>query len=81
MLRRTGQCQWLETLDAESANLRAALDTLVRQGAADEALRLVTSLSWYWFLRGRLGEALRSLRAALAVPGEVAPGRRAAART
>ncbi|MFJ8814731.1 BTAD domain-containing putative transcriptional regulator [Amycolatopsis thermoflava] len=80
LLRRTGQCHWLETLDAESANLRAALDTLVRQGAADEALRLVTSLSWYWFLRGRLGEALRSLRAALAVPGEVAPGRRAAAR-
>ncbi|GHE89805.1 SARP family transcriptional regulator [Amycolatopsis deserti] len=80
LLRRSGQCHWLETLDAESANLRAALDTLVRQCAADEALRLVTSLAWYWFLRGRLGEALRSLRAALAVPGEVAPGRRAAAR-
>ncbi|OXM72663.1 BTAD domain-containing putative transcriptional regulator [Amycolatopsis sp. KNN50.9b] len=80
LLRGSGQCHWLERLDAEAANLRAALDTLVRQGAADAALRLVTSLAWYWFLRGRLGEALRSLRAALAVPGEVAPGRRAAAR-
>ncbi|MEV4617729.1 BTAD domain-containing putative transcriptional regulator [Asanoa sp. NPDC049573] len=63
-LRGPDQAHWLGVLDAESANLRAALDP-----AHDPALaiRLVEALAWYWFLRGRLGEARRSLRAALAV--------------
>jgi tetratricopeptide (TPR) repeat protein len=43
-------------------------------------LRLVCALSWYWFLRGRLGEARRALAAALAVPGDAAPAVRGAAR-
>ncbi|MFE0188536.1 BTAD domain-containing putative transcriptional regulator [Streptomyces sp. NPDC058989] len=62
------QRQWLERLDQEAANLRAALDGWVHGGAADRALRLVDALAWYWFLRGRLAEAGRSLEAALAVP-------------
>ena len=33
------------------------------------ALRLVNAMAWYWFLRGRIGEARRSIRQALAVPG------------
>lgn len=81
LLRGAGQCHWLETLDAEAANVRTALDTLVRHGAVDDVLRLVTDMAWYWSLRGRLGEALRSLRAALALPGEADPTLRAAART
>ncbi|MFV2177793.1 BTAD domain-containing putative transcriptional regulator [Actinomadura sp. LOL_011] len=68
-LRGAGQASWLRTLDAEAANLRAALDAAVAEGAADRALRLVGALAWYWFLRGRLGEALRSLDAALALTG------------
>ncbi|MBE1533882.1 BTAD domain-containing putative transcriptional regulator [Actinomadura algeriensis] len=68
-LRGAGQTSWLRTLDAEAANLRAALDTAVADAAADRALRLVGALAWYWFLRGRLGEALRSLDAALALDG------------
>ncbi|TQM09153.1 BTAD domain-containing putative transcriptional regulator [Pseudonocardia kunmingensis] len=77
-LRRADQQHWLERLDAEAANLRAALDHLVQQAdGAEPALRLAQALCWYWFLRGRIGEATRSLRAALAVPGS-AP---AAART
>jgi predicted ATPase/DNA-binding SARP family transcriptional activator len=60
------QARWLARLDVESANLRAALDAA---GSADEALRLVNALAWYWFLRGRLTEALRSLEAALARGG------------
>ncbi|MER7761407.1 BTAD domain-containing putative transcriptional regulator [Streptomyces sp. NPDC097619] len=67
-LRGRTQRTWLERLDTEAANLRAALETTVRTGAADEALRLVIALSWYWFLRGRLGEALRSFDSALTVP-------------
>ncbi|QFG21654.1 BTAD domain-containing putative transcriptional regulator [Actinomadura sp. WMMB 499] len=71
-LRGAGQAPWLRTLDAEAANLRAALDTAVAEGAADRALRLAGALAWYWFLRGRLGEALRSLDAALALDGGTA---------
>ncbi|WP_206279878.1 BTAD domain-containing putative transcriptional regulator [Streptomyces luteoverticillatus] len=59
------QREWLHRLDAESGNMRAALDTAVREGAADEARRLVGSLAWYWLLRGRLGEARRWAEAAL----------------
>ncbi|GGV16163.1 SARP family transcriptional regulator [Actinomadura cremea] len=62
---------WLEVLDAETGNLRAALDAAAAlgPGAATDALRLVNALAWYWFLRGRPAEALRSLDAALAVAG------------
>ncbi|WP_405696710.1 winged helix-turn-helix domain-containing protein [Streptomyces coelicoflavus] len=68
-LRDHGQGTWLARLDAESANLRAALDGAVERHETDHALRLVHALSWYWILRGRLGEARRSLAAALALPG------------
>ncbi|NRQ35834.1 AfsR/SARP family transcriptional regulator [Nonomuraea sp. NN258] len=63
-LRGPAQRQWLRRLDAETANLRAALETAVRD-APGQALRLVNSLAWYWVLRGRLGEGLRSLSLAL----------------
>ncbi len=69
LLRGPGQRRWLDRLDVETANLRTALDTAVRQGAAGLALRLVNALTWYWFLRGRIREARRSLRTALAAPG------------
>ncbi|MEV0372182.1 BTAD domain-containing putative transcriptional regulator [Streptomyces sp. NPDC050636] len=74
LLYGTDQREWLERLDQEAANLRAALDGYVGEGAADRALRLVNALAWYWFLRGRLAEAGRSLEAALALdgPGEAA---------
>ncbi|MEV0703624.1 BTAD domain-containing putative transcriptional regulator [Saccharopolyspora sp. NPDC050389] len=67
-LRGREQRQWLERLDAEAANLRATLDDAV-QHSPDAALRLVNALFWYWFLRGRLSEAKRSLAAALAMGG------------
>ncbi|MFC9970424.1 BTAD domain-containing putative transcriptional regulator [Spirillospora sp. NPDC127200] len=58
-LRGGDQRRWLRRLDAEAANLRAALD------AADAPLaeRLVRAMTWYWFLRGRFAEAKRSLAA------------------
>ncbi|MFI9227006.1 BTAD domain-containing putative transcriptional regulator [Streptomyces rimosus] len=59
------QREWLARLDAETANLRPALDSAVQEGAAERALRLANALSWYWFLRGRLGEAGRALAMAL----------------
>ncbi|MEU8801223.1 BTAD domain-containing putative transcriptional regulator [Spirillospora sp. NPDC048819] len=59
-LRGPGQREWLRRLDAETANLRAALDRALERGDADFALRLCGSLGWYWFLRGRYREAHRS---------------------
>ncbi|MFE9443009.1 BTAD domain-containing putative transcriptional regulator [Streptomyces sp. NPDC006602] len=73
-LRCAGQRSWLARLDAETGNLRAALDEAVRRaaaGQADEAVRLATALSWWWLLRGRLTEARRRLSAVLAVASEV----------
>ncbi|GAA4894798.1 BTAD domain-containing putative transcriptional regulator [Streptomonospora salina] len=78
-LRGSGQHAWLERMDTESANMRAALDTAVRLGAASVALRLVNALAWYLILRGRYGQACESLRAALELPGAPAGPDRAAA--
>jgi predicted ATPase/DNA-binding SARP family transcriptional activator len=65
-LRGHDQRSWLRRLDAETANLRAALDSATQEDDAPAALRMVNALAWYWFLRGRLAEARRTLDAALA---------------
>ncbi|GAA1628850.1 BTAD domain-containing putative transcriptional regulator [Nonomuraea maheshkhaliensis] len=62
------QRDWLLRLDAEAANMRAALDTAVARRDAGGAARLVNALAWYWFLRGRLAEGRRALATALAIP-------------
>ncbi|MEV0291283.1 BTAD domain-containing putative transcriptional regulator [Kribbella sp. NPDC050820] len=62
-LRGPEQRSWLHRLDQEAANFRAALEVA-------PSLKLVNALAWYWYLRGRLGEARRSIAAALAVPGQ-----------
>ncbi|WP_079184617.1 BTAD domain-containing putative transcriptional regulator [Streptomyces uncialis] len=80
LLRGPDQRRGLERLDAETVNLRRALDLAVAGDDAGHALRLVNALTWYWFLRGRLIEARRSLRAALAVRGGTVPDARLAAR-
>ncbi|MFI5715536.1 BTAD domain-containing putative transcriptional regulator [Nocardia sp. NPDC051750] len=59
------QQRWLSHRDPENANLRAALDRAVQRKDVDEALRLALDSTWYWFLRGRLREARRSLAAVL----------------
>ncbi|WP_371825766.1 BTAD domain-containing putative transcriptional regulator [Nonomuraea turcica] len=71
-LRGHEQRRTLALLDAEGANLRAALETAVRLGAASEAVRLVNAMAWYWVLRGRLGEGRRALESALVVRGDAA---------
>ncbi|MFE5482460.1 BTAD domain-containing putative transcriptional regulator [Streptomyces sp. NPDC056527] len=72
-LRGHDQRDRLTRLDAESPNLRAALDRAVQRGDAEHALRLVDALAWYWVLRGRLGEAVRSTATALDAAGTPDP--------
>jgi predicted ATPase/DNA-binding SARP family transcriptional activator len=79
-LRGPDQRRCLERLDAETVNLRRALDLAVAGNAAGHALRLVNAMAWYWFLRGRLTEARRSIQAGLAAGGDAAPAARLAAR-
>ncbi|WP_405606876.1 winged helix-turn-helix domain-containing protein [Streptomyces sp. NBC_01511] len=80
-LRGPNQRRSLERLNAETVNLRHALDLAVTENAtAGYAVRLVNALTWYWFLRGRLTEARRSLRTALAADGRAAPAARLTAR-
>jgi tetratricopeptide (TPR) repeat protein len=58
-LRGADQLAWLDRLDADTANLRAAHDALQPADAA----RLTCALTWYWFLRGRLREGRRLMTA------------------
>jgi len=65
------QSRWLQLLDEDSANLRSALDRAVATDQLDLAERLVDAMAWYWYLRGRTAEALRSLSL---VPGSARAG-------
>jgi tetratricopeptide (TPR) repeat protein len=48
---------WLRRVDLELDNIRAALGwSTTLDGSIDLGQRLVGSLSWYWYLRGRLQE-------------------------
>ncbi|MFE1592404.1 BTAD domain-containing putative transcriptional regulator [Nocardia sp. NPDC058705] len=64
-LRTGDQRRWLARLDAESADLRRALETARAAGRSTDALRLVNALAWYWVMRGRLTEGIRSIGLAL----------------
>ena len=59
------QAEWLDRLDAELGNLRAAI--AVSQAQADPApgLRLATSLRVYWAARGHAAEGADALQALL----------------
>ncbi len=65
-LAGAAQLQWLARLDAEHNNLRAALKWLVEHPVGDAAVRLASSLAYYWEWRGYLSEGRRWLEAALA---------------
>ncbi|TWD79161.1 putative ATPase [Kribbella amoyensis] len=68
-LHSADQLSWLDRLDAETAEFRHAFDHAVSTADGAHALRLASSLGWYWFLRGRLIEARRTLATALTLPG------------
>jgi predicted ATPase len=70
---------WLDRLEAEHDNVRAALAWSLQAGAADLALRLGASLRPLWEIRGHLAEGSRWLDGALAAAGERRPELRAKA--
>ncbi len=59
------QQAWLERLEADHDNLRAALQYLVDTGDMEQALRLASTLGRFWWIRGHLGEGRQWLERVL----------------
>lgn len=63
------QARWLDRMDGEHDNLRAALDWAVSAGRTEAALRMGASLWRFWAERGHLSEGRRWLVRILELPG------------
>jgi non-specific serine/threonine protein kinase len=86
LLRGPEQTAWLDRLEAEHANLRAALTWALaegRPGGAEQlggtgemgetALRLGGALAWFWATRAHAAEGTRWLTRALSAPEPAGP--------
>jgi predicted ATPase/class 3 adenylate cyclase len=62
---RAESTEWLDRLEREQDNLRAALDRLEASGEREHALRLAAAAWRLWSLRGPLEEGRRRVEAAL----------------
>jgi predicted ATPase/DNA-binding CsgD family transcriptional regulator len=64
-LWRSDMVVWLDRLETEHDNLRAALRWSVGRGEAETALRLGAALSRFWQVRGHFSEGLQWLQGGL----------------
>ena len=78
-LKGPDQLEWLERLEAEHDNMRAALSWGLLRKESEVALRLGGALGWFWSVRGYQSEGRRWLEEALAIEGRVPPEVRAMA--
>ncbi|HEV8603530.1 MAG TPA: protein kinase [Gaiellaceae bacterium] len=72
-LTRSGQAVWLERLDEENDNIRAALAWSLQAGERELGLRLAGALVRFWSTRGLMTEGRRWLAEALASTEGVSP--------
>jgi non-specific serine/threonine protein kinase len=63
-----GQAEWLDRLDAELGNLRAAITVSLTRPDPEPGLRLAASLRFYWPARGHAAEGTGALRELLDAP-------------
>jgi predicted ATPase/class 3 adenylate cyclase len=70
---------WLDRLESDHDNLRAALDWLGSQGDGQRAVTLAAAMWRFWWLRGHIAEGRKQLETALAVAGFTAEEARATA--
>ena len=68
---------WLERMDKERDNLRAALEYVISTGQAEAALRLIGATFWVWMTRGPWSEGQRWVEDALAIASEEHPAAKA----
>jgi predicted ATPase/class 3 adenylate cyclase len=73
------QATWLERVEAEHDNLRAALGRAIQRADARAALDLTTCLVRFWRMRGHFGEGRSWLERALAIGSATDAALRAAA--
>src|SRR5439155_6899710 len=73
-LTRADQLLWLDRLEREHDNLRAALAWSIESGKVELGLRLGCALEGFWQVRGYQREGQDRLRRLLAQPGGAAPG-------
>lgn len=87
-LRGAEQVRWLDRLEQEHENVRAALSWLLEQARtgtkegkrrAEQTLRMCAALCWFWFVRGYIREGQDFLEQALALRSDVAAPVRAKA--
>ena len=68
-LRGSDQLEWLNSLEQEHENLRAALEWSLGSGGEsavmETGLRLAGGLGWFWFIRGYWSEGIEWLERAL----------------
>ena len=73
-LRGPDEAGWLDRLEAEFDNIRAALAfSLADPDSAEPGLRLAAGLRWFCIMRGRSGEVLETLHVLLERPDAHAP--------
>jgi predicted ATPase/class 3 adenylate cyclase len=70
---------WLDRLESDHDNLRAALDWLRGRGDGERAATLAAALWRFWWLRGNVAEGRDQLETALAVDGSTTSAARATA--
>jgi non-specific serine/threonine protein kinase len=68
-LKGEGQVAWLERLETEHDNLRAAMRWLLDRGESEEAARLGWALWLYWGIRAHFAEGRRYMEQALSAKG------------
>ena len=65
MLWGAEDAAWLERLEQEHDNMRAALSWAIGHEEGELALRVGAALRWFWYMEGYYGEGRRWLEAAL----------------
>jgi predicted ATPase/DNA-binding CsgD family transcriptional regulator len=70
--------EWLDRLEIEHDNLRAALGWSVERQHLDLGMRLAIALHWFWRSRGPVSEGRRWMAALMADSDEAPPALRAA---
>jgi non-specific serine/threonine protein kinase len=69
----SSQSDWLDRLEADHDNLRAALEYALAQKKAELAVKLAAALWRFWEVRGYLSEGNESLKHALAIGESASP--------